>query len=366
MTLSFAHDLRNSGYVEGLHYDLLVEQEYAHRVSAQWPCRADSLEPVALWSSERGKTLLEGAYHWRDKNAAGYVAIEHGQLRASVAGVDRESAEAHMEVLRNIYPSEEHADENVVPVTFWSYGPHGPLQRRRDLDAPSWGMIEENYPQPARGALEALLSEDFVPGVGGQLLLWAGPPGTGKTTALRMLAREWRSWCDLHYIADPDQFFGQRADYMLGVMLDESDESPLPPNTRVIRMGPKPVPRWRVLVLEDSGELLQRDAKEEVGQALSRFLNAVDGMIGRGLRVMVLVTTNEEVGTLHPAVARPGRCAVEIAFPEFESSEARRWLEDRGVVDGPAPVDKTLAGLYAKVEGFTGAAGAQRKALGFA
>jgi len=43
----------------------------------------------------------------------------------------------------------------------------------------------------------------FRPGQGGRLLLWTGPPGTGKTYALRTLAWEWRRWCSFHYVTDP-------------------------------------------------------------------------------------------------------------------------------------------------------------------
>src|SRR4029079_17108538 len=71
---------------------------------------------------------------------------------------------------------------------------------------------------------------------------------------------------------------------------------------------------WRLLVLEDTGELLTPDAKSVIGQGLSRFLNVVDGLLGQGLRVLVLVTTNEEIQTLHPAVARPGRAAANVEF----------------------------------------------------
>ena len=49
-------------------------------------------------------------------------------------------------------------------------------------------------------------------------------------------------------------------------------------------------------------------------QGLSRFLNVVDGLIGQGSRILVLVTTNEELGALHPAIARPGRCAANVLF----------------------------------------------------
>ena len=50
----------------------------------------------------------------------------------------------------------------------------------------------------------------------GQLLLWHGEPGTGKTYALRALAWEWRAWCRFHYVTDPERFFNE-ANYMLDV-----------------------------------------------------------------------------------------------------------------------------------------------------
>ncbi len=58
--------------------------------------------------------------------------------------------------------------------------------------------------------------------------------------------------------------------------------------------------RWRMLVLEDTGELLSIDAKERAGRGLSRLLNAVDGLLGQGSRVLLLITTNEELGASIP------------------------------------------------------------------
>ena len=48
-------------------------------------------------------------------------------------------------------------------------------------------------------------------------------------------------------------------------------------------------PQWRVLVIEDADELLREDAKSRVGQVLSRLLNLGDGILGQGLRVIVLM-----------------------------------------------------------------------------
>ena len=96
------------------------------------------------------------------------------------------------------------------------------------------------------------------------------------------------------------------------------------------------------------------------GQRLSRLLNVVDGLIGQGLRVLVLVTTNEPLRSLHPAVSRPGRCAAQVEFTAFPPQEADAWLERHGKVgDGSA---RTLASLFGHD---TGIERSERRPLGF-
>jgi hypothetical protein len=120
---------------------------------------------------------------------------------------------------------------------------------------------------------------------------------------------------------------------------------------------------WRVLILEDTGELLTADARMVIGQGLSRFLNVVDGLIGQGLRVLVLVTTNEPIRKLHPAVARPGRCAANIEFEALTKDEASSWLEAHGH-SADHGGSATLAQLYARLEGRP--AGESLEPVGFA
>jgi ATP-dependent 26S proteasome regulatory subunit len=76
----------------------------------------------------------------------------------------------------------------------------------------------------------------------------------------------------------------------------------------------------------------------------------VDGLIGQGLRVLVLVTTNEPIRKLHPAVARPGRCAANIEFGPLGKDEASSWREQHGL-EGEVAASCTLASLYAQLEG---------------
>jgi type II secretory pathway predicted ATPase ExeA len=72
------------------------------------------------------------------------------------------------------------------------------------------GEVRGNYSARTRHAIENML-RGFTPGKAGQLILWTGELGTGKTWAIRALAWEWQRWCRLHYIADPEQLLGQRS-----------------------------------------------------------------------------------------------------------------------------------------------------------
>ena len=269
----------------------------------------------------------------------------HGKI--TVAGKNRAAVDAVLEDMVAALREEEPEDE--VPVTFWANCAGRPANPRRHIRAPAWSEIRMNYGAPARNALDELMAANG-PGPGG-LLLWHGEPGTGKSYALRALAREWRGWCDTHFITDADAFLGATS-YLLDALLrgDRGD--------RTSRAGP----RWRLIVLEDSGELLAADARAVAGQALSRLLNLSDGLLGEGLRVIVLVTTNEPLRRLHPAVVRPGRTWMELEFNELSVDEANAWLASRRS-DRRVARRTTLAELFAHGDGRRLPA---RHALGFA
>jgi hypothetical protein len=106
--------------------------------------------------------------------------------------------------------------------------------------------------------------------------------------------------------------------------------------------------KWRLLLLEDCDELIRGEAKQHSGQALSRLLNLTDGLLGQGRKVLVAITTNEDLARLHPAVVRPGRCLARIEVPALSFGEGSTWLgTSAGVPAGGA----TLAELYALRDG---------------
>ena len=105
------------------------------------------------------------------------------------------------------------------------------------------------------------------------------------------------------------------------------------------------------MILEDAGEVLLPEARRQMGQGFSRLLNASNGLIGQGLESNFLITTNEHVGRLHPAVSRPGRCAAQIEFEAFTRREAAAWLKKKNHVVDDLVNEPTLADLYALVRG---------------
>ncbi len=330
---------------------LAFERELPHTTQSQWDtssCSIDAVLEHAVSTSRttRAQTALLDLEPLFGDCALALFDLQGGSAHCRVASTERATIAAIERWLRDRFPVPQITESREVPVRFWSYGPRGAKAVSRTIAVPGFDEVRDNYPLAVRERLGRLLGPGFRPAEGGQLILWHGAPGTGKTYALRALGWEWRNWCELHYVIDPEVFFGQRADYMLDVVLgqdsmfhfddDEEDQQER---------------KWRLLILEDTGELLAADAKERTGQGLSRLLNLVDGIIGQGLRVLVLVTTNEPLQRLHPAVARPGRCAARLEFEPFPDAEAVAWLAERGIEDRNA-TGATLANLFARVEGY--------------
>ena len=260
------------------------------------------------------------------------VVTRRPEVQVMVTARTAELADRIMDAVRSAVPPAEKTDGK-ARLTMWTVGTGGsPSRHRRWVDTPAWEAITANYPGEVGLALARLMQLSEPPAHGGRLLLWYGEPGTGKTTAIRSLGHEWREWADIHFVLDPEAFFGS-PEYLMHVVADEDLWDP----------RSLPTSRWKVLVVEDADDLIRADARIDAGASMGRLLNLTDGILGHGLRVLLLITTNEPMRGLHPAVVRPGRCLADVQFRPFSRSEAETWLRGRAPVPGR---DLTLAELY--------------------
>lgn len=174
-----------------------------------------------------------------------------------------------------------------------------------ELAVRPWSEVRTNYTEEVQHALDLLVGHEPDIGEARRLLLWHGAPGTGKTTAIRALLDAWREWADGVIVTDPEALLNDGR-YLRRTVLDNDEDD-----------------RWQLIVLEDAETLLHKGSG---GRGMATLLNLCDGLLGQGLRCLFLITTNEPLAAVHPALVRPGRCLSRLEFGPLPAAQVSRLL----------------------------------------
>lgn len=274
-----------------------------------------------------------------------YLFEDNGvtSLQFSIGCNDPRQIEPLVADIKRIAPRFEYPEVEVktdeISVSFWMQDSMTGVaaRRKRMIKVHGWDEVKENYPgihdpTSVHSQLDALMKMDDPKG--GKVVILHGPPGGGKTHSILALMKEWHDWAEASVVTDSDRLLGN-PDYLNSMIFESSNTD-----------------KWLMLVIEDGDEFLNVDSKENKGQDISRLLNLADGIVGQGIKILIVISTNIEHTKLNDAITRPGRCIANIHYRGFTVDEATAWLDARGVT-GVDLTDKlelkdefTLAELY--------------------
>ena len=164
-------------------------------------------------------------------------------------------------------------------------------------------LLYENYEETVAAQLKKALvwSQELKPN--GRILIMSGPPGTGKSYAIRGLISESTG---IDWALIPSYLVAELASpHIIASLINERVDSDRPLN----------------LIVEDADNLLKR-REENNPDIISQVLNLGDGMLGELINVKLIMTTNCPRVSMDEAIIRRGRLNSFIDFKLLPPEQA--------------------------------------------
>lgn len=167
-----------------------------------------------------------------------------------------------------------------------------------------------NYSFDAKSLTNNIGTKLGKPGI----ILLNGEPGTGKTTFIRNLIHTYK---DKRFLYLPPNMGNALSDPKFISMLNYSKD--------------------KIFIIEDGENILSKRTSGS-NQAVSNILNLSDGILGDIFNITFIITINNNLKTLDPALLRSGRLMVKQEFTKLENGKTiAEVVNDDPIVDEMTP-----------------------------
>ncbi len=181
-------------------------------------------------------------------------------------------------------------DEERV-LTFFYMSVHGITREEISASETTKIIYPELYPTIDIGKLREQFDASEE-----KILILYGEPGVGKTTFLQYLIGD-NFYKKVGYVKDKATLANSQ------LWCDFTDED------------------WDLIVFDDLDDILQsRNENTKHGDFVSQLLSYSDGLVRRPTKIVI--TTNQSISEIDPAITRPGRCFDFLVLPPLSGEQA--------------------------------------------